>query len=451
MELRRESFGEPAASSPLEEYLRAHLHVERARLNCHVLTDRYVEADWATEALPSPCLSPTEYLQTRHLVLLSQSQALGSPDKRRIETPPVTIVMGLCVVEYALRRVPAVVAAGARPGAPSRCYIQYVDTTGLIRPRSIQGALTRSLLKAYVRYARDVLGTACIHLFAAPKPSLLFAGSEVHGKKAVLGGRHLVSWWLVLLREALLDSAQAQVFAFAPGEELLPLSARHTRQCVEKLCTRLPGGNLAFVYGIPYEPGDLAASHIPAFQDDPKWRHLEALTEGPLEQRARKRQRREQPALTVREFFETLSYRSDFVQEGAALLCACFSDPHGHMHAAEEQPAARSEAATCVLRVLQTLTFESEQEALRSSARLLAMLRVLGIPGFPLSDERSANENHDENGQCGEQQRFRDLLALLQPADHGGAHARVMQPVSDLQSFVKRKIPRGSNNNNNNM
>jgi len=194
----------------------------------------------------------------------------------------------------------------------------------MMRPRNLQGILSRKLVECYIKYARDILKVNLLHLFASPKPSLLFAGSEVIGKKTIHGGRNLISWWLALLNHSLADyPVNTLIYAFGPGEELLPLSARHTQHCIEKLCRRISGP--FFVYGFPYNLDDPVQDHIPTLEDDPKFRHMEALL-GCKNQgdRPRKRQKREQPHLTVREFFETLSYRSDFSQDHSALICVHF-------------------------------------------------------------------------------------------------------------------------------
>lgn len=309
-----------SSSSSLEKYLQEHLKIphDKGRLSCYVLSDHYVESDWALESRPSAFISATEYLKTRHLILVSQCY-LGSPEKKKFESP--CLVLGMSVIEYAYSMMTD------RPGIPSRAYIQYVDSTGMMRPRNLQGVLSRKLVECYIKYARDILKVNFIHLFASPKPSLLFAGSEVIGKKTVHGGRHLISWWLALLNHSLADyPINTLIYAFGPGEELLPLSTRHTQHCIEKLSRRVPAP--FFIYGFPYKLDDPVQDHIPTFEDDPKFRHMEALLGCKnQEDRPRKRQRREQPHLTVREFLETLSYRSDFSQDHSALICVHFEQP----------------------------------------------------------------------------------------------------------------------------
>jgi len=442
-------------SSALEKYLSVHFRVpnERNRLQVHVLSDHYVEADWAGESLPSSFLTPSEYLQTRHLILVSQFQPahLASPDSRR-KLDGSVLVMGLCVVEYAARSM----------GSASRCYIQYVDTTGMVRPRGLQGAMTRSLLKAYMCYAQGVLQVSCLHLFASPKPSLLFAGSEESTKKAVLSGRQLISWWLALLTETMtyimssnsssktLSSTTCTIYAYAPGEELLPASTRHTRHCIDKLQFRYTSPTLQFIYGVPYRGEDSALEKIPAFQDDPKWRHLEALLESPgndgVGDGSRKRQKREESssALTVREFFQTLGYRSDFAHDHSALISACFNHTE---HAQSPSQLRRSNSATSALNVLKTLTFESETESYRSSARILALMKIMDVAGHQLGSDQLEDENMDPMEAPAATSRFKEMLTLLQPASENGSSAagrleHSSSQVSDLQNFVKRKAPR---------
>lgn len=437
---------EPSSSSSplhpqdgLEKYLLDHLRIpaERStgsRLQFHVVSDHFFESDWKDVSLPSAFISPKEYLKTRHLIFVSQFQPvhLNSPGSARTGDA-MAIVLGLCVVEYALRG----------EGAPSRCYIQYVDTTGLVRPRSLQSALTRSLLRAYLGYARDILHVSFVHLFASPKPSLLFAGSEAHGKKALLNGRQLISWWLALLTETFLEGdAPATLFAYAPGEESLPASTRHTRHCVERLHLRYQGRMLGFHYGVPYRGDESALETVPAFQDDPKWRHLEALLDAPHEtHNSRKRQKREpaHSSLTVREFFETLCIRSDFAKDPSALICVQFHQ-NEQMMSFDPSFSKRSEAATSILSLLKNLTFETDYEATKSSARLVAILKMMGVPSYSIGHDST------EGADMGCKSRFKEIISALQPAtDASGTRSEAHNtsaPIVDLQGLIKRKAPR---------
>ncbi len=429
--------------SILEKYLQAHLklpHQEKGHLHCHVLSDHFSEKDWAAESFPSPFISATEYLSARHLILIFQTQ-IGSPDKKWLEGP--VLVLGLCVVEYAHRcHSSSHTSHLKQSGIMTRSYIQYVDTTGLIKPRSLQGLLTRNLVKTYIRFARDVLQVSHIHLFASPKPSLIFAGTEQIGKKALLAGKQLISWWLAILTDSLSDSEHCNLFAFSPGEEPLPASAKFTRICVDRL-SRYNSPHFNVHYGMPYRPENEALSHIPAFQDDPKWRHIEALSEHLIEKTSRKRQRREMSSLTVREFFETLAYRSDFAKDHSALICASFNQ---NSSVVCQTPIRHSESATCVLNILKTISFESENEAFKSSSRVLGLIKILGSIGFPI-DVWNVMENLEN--QCPEQSdRFKTVFNLLNhTSDQIHHHFRhSSENISDLQSLIKRKTPRGQVN-----
>lgn len=426
----------------LQKYLSEHFRISTdrvtgSRLQFHVVSDHFLESDWKEQSLPSSFISTKEYLKTRHLIFVSQFQPahLNSPGSTRLGDASV-IVMGLCAVEYASRGTEV----------PARCYIQYVDTTGLVKPRSLQSALTRSLLNAYFCYARDILQVSFAHLFASPKPSLLFAGSESHGRKAVLNGKQLISWWLALLTETFIDDSQVQtsIYAYSPSEELHSSSTKHTRQCIEKLNSRYESQTLRFQYGLPYRGADSALEVVPAFQDDPKWRHLEALLDAPGESRnSRKRQKRD-PAhsdLTVREFFETLGIRSDFAKDHSALICVQFHD-HNSTMSCDSHYTRRSDAATSILSLLKTLTFETDSEATRSSSRLIAILKMTGTVAYPV-----AHGFTDENSDPSHCNRFKEIISSIHPSDVVTSRfdtADDNTPVSDLQSFIKRKVPRGS-------
>lgn len=461
------------------KYLEAHLRVPHSggststpKIHCTVLTDHYTEADWTQDQNiphsptgPNPLLSPREFLRSRHLILLSQTLSSASqqsiqltsgfadhtagsslmmvpPPSPRRKHDPAAFILGLCVVEYEARD---------NPGCTTRAYIQYVDTTGMVRPRSLQGTLTRHLLKTYIRYARDILQAGHLHLFASPKPSLLFAGSEAMGRKSCLGGKALISWWLALLADTLQDRGDggARVFAYAPGEELSLPTAHHTRHCIQRLQQYYSAkSNVEWCYGMPFNPDAAALTAIPAFEDDPMWRHLEALlddcnTPGEFEERARKRVKQESRVVTVREFMRTLGCRSEFSSDHAALLCVAFG-PRSSSSRAQPDNSGKADLASCGLRLLRTVTFCSEQEAVRATQKTLTLLRMMGVgsgsDAFDLAREPEDGSSDD----------FKRVLEMLQPASAGSdclSTSPNVQPVSvvDLQATVRRKVPRHVN------
>jgi hypothetical protein len=416
---------------------------------------------------PSPLLSPREFLRSRHLILLSQSLSTASqqaiqhasgfaghhadpammmvpPPSPRRKHDPSAFILGLCVVEYEARDT---------PGHTTRAYIQYVDTTGMVRPRSLQGLLTRNLLKAYIRYARDILHAGHLHLFASPKPSLLFAGSEAMGRKGCLGGRALISWWLALLADTLQDRADgnARVFAYAPGEELSLPTAHHTRHCIQRLqqCYATKPNAVGWCYGMPFDPEAAALTAIPAFEDDPMWRHLEALLDdcgNPVDDdgmRARKRLKQDSRVVTVREFMRTLGCRAEFSSDHAALMCVAFGPPSSPSRT-QPDGSGKADLASCGLRLLRTVTFCTEQEAVRATQKTLTLLRMMGV-GAGSGAFDLAREPED-----GSSDHFKRVLEMLQPANAGSdclASSAGVQPVPvvDLQATVRRKVPRHVN------
>lgn len=453
-------------SRNLAKYLEAHLKVpteNRSKIHCHLLSDHYTEADWTQDqniphspTSPNPYLSPSEFLRNRHLILLSQSlssvnqQAIQiasgfSANNSPMESPrrkldPTAFILGLCVVEYESREC---------PGRTSRVYIQYVDTTGMIRPRSLQGAITRNLLKTYIRYARDILQTSNLHLFASPKPSLLFAGSEGMGRKSCLGGKALISWWLALLHDVLVqDGSLAKVYAYAPGEELSLPTAHHTRHCIQRLQQQqfMKGSSVEWAYGMPFDPEASALASIPAFEDDPLWRHLEALIddnalEGQFEGRPRKRLKQEARVVSVREFMRTLGCRAEFSSDHAALIAVTFP-PRSPSRASSllTDQTCKSDVASCGLRLLRTVTFSNEQEAVRSTQKVLTLLRMMGAmnASFDIGKESDCDDASGDD--------FKGIIELLQPTGPDCMMApNVHLPVVDLQSTVRRKVPRHVN------
>jgi len=99
--------------------------------------------------------------------------------------------------------------------------------------------------------------------------------------------------------------------------------------------------------------------------------------------------------------------------------------------------------------MLKTLVFDSEAEAMRSSAKVLALIRIVGVLGFQIgSDCEQENMNSIQNGSPKAICRFKEILHLLQPQsspclktdDH-----RVAAPIIDLTGSIRRKLPRACN------
>lgn len=469
-------------ASTLREYFERHLKVPeaRGRLSLHVLTDTFRLEDWHSERL-GPRRGPREHLQARHTILLFLgatapiASPAASPPRRRGEQ---VLVLGLSCWEYAWSEGEA--------RAPSRAYIQYVDSTGMFRPRRAQGALTRAVLTTYLHYCRDVLRVAFVHLLASPKPSLLFPGSENLPRKRLLDGPHLINWWMSLVQAAAMqppaeegdDEAEAEAasanllaspivmggfrrlrppsppppmeaFVYSAVEEGLsshPQSLRTNLQILNRICLET-GTNARWHWGWPYD-AQQGQDAIPLFEDDPKWRHYEAALED-LNDRPAKRQRRDQTGVTVKEFFETIACRSEFRHELSVFLVLKFPlnlavRPSALPRNNFRPSGVAGDFALFISKLLLTLKFGTEADALRSSMCIWSWLKLRGVT--PLEVEPSPPEEIQEHSL-----RFHQIARHLeQPRgiSNNGSSTAISgsggTAFNDLQALIRRKPHRGS-------
>lgn len=440
----------------LRKYLERTLAVReaRGRLYCHVLTDIYGSETWRDEPV-GPRKGHFEYLRARQTILIFQMSPTGSPlplssPNRRGQQ---TLVMGMTAWEYCWL---------ADPTIHSRSYIQYVDTTGLYRPRRGQSALTRAVVGAYLRYTRDVLGVSSVHWYAAARPSLLFAGSEGLPRKKVLDSVSLLNWWISLIqsimeREKEPAAGNCDGYFYLPAEELVPAVAQCARVNLSQL-NRVNSSKcvpLRWHYGPAIgdrEGGswDADQSNIPLFEDDPKWRHIEVFTEyvqsgaiaagSNCEERQNKRQKREvghHP--TVREFYQTLPCRTEFRQDPcSALMAIKFAGTEGRT--SPYFGGRRGELAAFASKLLKTLSFVTEPETLKGSLRLWSWLKLMGSNPFEITVCQAEMSQLDDE----DDRRFSEILrSFARPQDLGTIFDSNSFVYHDIQSLVKRKLAGG--------
>ncbi|PJF16572.1 hypothetical protein PSACC_03575 [Paramicrosporidium saccamoebae] len=430
------SYTDWTTSSPLRKYFEQNLRIgtSRSRVQCHVLSDIYQPEDWKDEPT-GPHRSSSEFLQVRHTILVFLPQTPGassSPSKKKCNES--VLVMGMTAWEYAYNNQPTV---------PSRAYIQHVDTTGLFRPRKLQGSLTRMVISAYFRYCRMVTKVGSVHLFSSSKPSLIFNDSEKLPKKRVIEGGRLVNWWLALIESAFADVVNApsfvqqnhappRGFVYCAGEDFVPLFSQSLRNNINTL-NRLP--YVEWKYGVPFGDKENAAV-IPLFDDDPKWRHYEASLER-SEERPAKRQKQEQGqeqcSVNVLEFFQSMSFRTEFRQDPSAFITVTFPDNASGTPFLSNSSSKRSDAATFSCKLLQTLSFATETEALKSSMRMWAWLKLMGSKPIEVADEEGSTDHADK--------QFLDILNELQVRTDTFREEAPLMAV-DVQTLIRRKIPR---------
>lgn len=453
-------------SSPLRKFLETHIVLPaevRNRLYCQVVTDSYLEADWKSESI-GPRRGHGEFLLARHGVFIfmagagassgAVTAALGvarlspcsSPTRKKNDH---VLVLGMTAWEYALN--------GSE--SPSRAYIQYVDTTGLFRPRKLQRSLTRAVVCGYLRYCRQIIKVNYVHLFASAQPSLLFSGSELFPRKRVLESAKLINWWLALIHSSFAlpetlpawqrdHSMPLQGFVYFPGEESFPLL---TQSLKANLYTLNRLGGLQWHYNHPFQASSPAATSIPFFEDDPKWRHYEAAVPvGDAEERPTKRLRRQVEApISVEEFFKSMACRIEFGRDPSAFIILQFPENHTKAISAgsvyyKGGILRRTELAMFASKLLRTMRFDGEGVATKSSMCLWSWLKLRGSTPFELKTEGARDDEVAVDGGVDLDGRM-DHDGGLDPLDRGfsqvmsSLQSHSPQPANDVQTLIRRK------------
>ena len=92
----------------------------------------------------------------------------------------------------------------------SHAYIQYVDTTGLLAPRSRQSQLTKEIIRAYINqrgFGICPIVCLCIN-------ELIFKGSSKIPHKRSLSAAQLIDWWIKCL-----EPFRTHAYIYSPFEE----------------------------------------------------------------------------------------------------------------------------------------------------------------------------------------------------------------------------------------
>ena len=387
------------------------------KLNLFVLTD---ESDCETSKSNdittflnyTPKKFKDQFLARKHLILVYQ----GSQ-----------IVLGMSTFEYAF--------IYSRNNW-SRAYIQYVDTTGLFTPRSNQSHVTKSLVKSYLSYCKDILNMESVHLLATAKPAFLFAGSEFNEGKRSLPAVKLINWWIGLLQDFTSNHNKSKVFVYSPVEEAEGSSR------MKKRISTIPN----WTYGFPYASSLPCVDQIPLFEDDPKWRHFEAtildddeileqvdkknkkrskvLDEREVENQAPKSRPEIVCKLSVKEFFQSIQIRPEFRSDPSTFFVIQFPKRIRDSPSDESNSAPnKSDLASFGLKMLSGLTFESESVAKISSQKIYGWLKLMSVPSCEIKSVAVDKENlRNEN-------MFNSKTENSEPAK-----------VNSLQSLIKKKI-----------
>lgn len=398
----------------LKENLTALVDESAASLKIYVLSDEYADSCDQNEIESFMDYTPKrfkdEFLAKKNLILIYQ----GSQ-----------IVMGMSTFEY---------ASVSNRLNWSRSYIQYVDTTGLFTPRPNQGHLTRSLVKSYLAYCKNILNMGSVHLLATAKPAFLFAGSEFIVSKRALPAVKLINWWIGLIQDFTLSSTEkCKVFVYSPAEEA---------EGSTRMKKRISGFD-GWSYGFPYASSLPCVDQIPLFEDDPKWRHFEATILDDdelelLEQVEKKTKKRKRPRIigeddddaeegtnakvpksencriSVKEFFESIQIRPEFRSDPSTFFVIQFPKRiKDTASEAESEKLLKSDLASFGMKMLSGLTFETEAIAKNSWQKISGWLKLMAVPSAEIKKVEKAAEIQKEN------------TANLQ--------------VNSLQSFIKKK------------
>ena len=392
----------------LKEHVTALADESAANLKLYVLYDECVcENERKIESFMdyTPKRFKDEFLARKNLILIYQG---------------TQIVMGMSTFEYAYVSKNYISQLNW-----SRAYIQYIDTTGLFTPRQNQSHLTRSLVKSYLEYCKDILNMGSVHLLATAKPAFLFAGSEfIEGKRA-LPAVKLINWWIALIQDFTMKTDKCKVFVYSPAEE----ADGSTR-----MKKRISGYN-GWSYGLPYASSLPCVDQIPLFEDDPKWRHFEAtiLDDDELleevEKRTKKRPRiveeesdkqhenifkSQNCRINVKEFFESIQIRPEFRSDPSTFFVIQFpkriKDTANDL---ETGKLIKSDLASFGIKMLNGLTFETEVTARNSSQKISGWLKLMAVPSAEIKQVENIQKSLELNKENTENVKINSLQSFI--------------------------------------
>lgn len=220
-------------------------------------------------------------------------------------------------------------------------YIQYVDTTGLLMPRTKQSQVTKEIIRAYIRQERF----ESIQLFAFASNELIFKGSSSIPQKQPLPPVKLINWWTKCL-----EPFKPHAYIYSPFEERSG-SKRLRRRAVD----------ISWTYGYPWTR-DSHYSLIPVFatQDDPLRQHHECMSKsGP-----------DASKMTVGAFWETIQLRDEFRQEPSAFITIYFGKKLASNPSITEVDTIKT---STVLKEVQSLDWGSREAAIKACSKVIKL------------------------------------------------------------------------------
>ena len=287
------------------------------------------------------------------------------------------LVIGMSVHEY----------CAVETGKMTKSYIQYIDTTGMYRPRECQSRLTRSLVQTYIMYCRQILRVQSVHLMASSKPSFLFAGSEFMATKGKLSTAKLVKWWLSVVEDAHAKvESPVQISLWSPGEDLV--EDDRTKERVERR-GRQGNKNNSWSYGPFYKPGDKLVDVVPLFEDDPMLKHFQSFYEDC------KMDKQKVEALKAKTFMETLGLRPEFRNQcHSTFFVVEYPDNKDKgLQNLTSKDAKPTQLASFAAKMLGNLTFEDEAKCLDASSKITSWLKFMGSKPVEITCDVPPSDN----------------------------------------------------------
>jgi len=266
----------------------------------------------------------------------------------------------------------------------------------------------------------------------------MFHGSDQQQeerRKRVLEPAKLVAWWLALIDSTFSNHSSVEAFVHTPSEALaMPAFAHALKACVAQ--SPLAKSKVHWICGYPYPKEGAIDQHIPLFEDDPKWRHYEAAA---AHVNSAKRMRRDSDShQNIGEFFQSLGVRHEFRQDPSALIVIALSKTREH-----NVPVIfpkKTLVTDFIKKLLMTLDFSSDAEALRSSMRLWSWNQITA--GKAPFEVKAVGENYYDRSM---DDHFYAVMPGISfflssfPCEH--QQSLEQRSTTDVQSLIRRKVP----------
>jgi hypothetical protein len=283
-------------------------------------------------------------------------------------------------------------------------YIQWIDTSGLTKPRGLQSSITRGLLWGYYDFLTTI-GISYVSLFATPHQdyqigntnstlmSFIFKGSEMNPRKNQLVGKDVAHWWLRHFFQYKKEkNRESQIYLFRP------CASNNEKEAF------IGGENIAYTPGLPFKID--CASSIPLFPDDPIASHLASfIKEGEGTEK-----------IHEKTFVSSLAFRQEYQRcVGAAHVFFELPPPRSR-EILYQEPESGCTIEMTVDKILEETMFSSDMEALGSASQLGAIVGLDALDAFVYYYAEDVPDKIPKS-----------------------IAEKARAPIRDLQSLIKRK------------